>query len=98
MIGYSVRYRILEYLELEGTHKDNQVQLLALHRTTQKSNYMAECIVQMFLEYWQAQCGDYCLGEPVPMPEHPLSEEPFPKIQPEPPLLQLHAEVASCCF
>ena len=25
------------------------------------------------------------------MPDHPLSKEPFPDIQPEPPLLQLHA-------
>ena len=30
-------HRITEYPEMKGTHKDHQVQLLAPHRTTQKS-------------------------------------------------------------
>uniref|UniRef100_U3J0N7 Rho GTPase activating protein 8 n=1 Tax=Anas platyrhynchos platyrhynchos TaxID=8840 RepID=U3J0N7_ANAPP len=42
----------------------------------------------MLLELHQAQCCDYCPGEPVPVP---LSEEPFPNIQPDHPLSQLHA-------
>ncbi|KAJ7402023.1 hypothetical protein BTVI_90208 [Pitangus sulphuratus] len=31
-------HRITEHSELEGTHKDHRVQLLALHRTIPKSN------------------------------------------------------------
>jgi len=27
---------------------------------------------------------DHCLGEPVPVIDHPLSEEPFSTTQPEP--------------
>ena len=44
--------RIVEYFELEGTHKDHQVQLLALHRTTQKSNPMSESTVQILWQVW----------------------------------------------
>jgi len=47
------------------------------------------------------QNGDHdcCLGEPVPVPSHSLSEPPFPNPQPEPPLIQLHAVPSGpiCC-
>lgn len=33
----------------------------------------------------------YFPGEPVPVPDHRLGEEPFPDVQPEPPLSQLQA-------
>ena len=33
-------HRIIEYAELEGTFKDHQIQLLALHRTIPKSHTM----------------------------------------------------------
>ena len=56
---------------------------------------MPESIVQMLesklLELWQTRCCGHCPGEPVPVLNHPLGEEPFPNIQPEPPLMQLHA-------
>lgn len=42
---------VVEYPELEGTHKDLWVQLLALHRTTSDSSPMSENIVQTFLEF-----------------------------------------------
>lgn len=44
-------HRIIDYPKLEGTHKDHRVQLLAPHRTTQKSNSMCESAVQILLEY-----------------------------------------------
>ncbi|RLV83760.1 hypothetical protein DV515_00016337 [Chloebia gouldiae] len=40
-------YRITEYAHLEGTHKDHQVQLLALHRTIPKSHTpLGSCLLQ----------------------------------------------------
>ena len=38
--------RIIEYPELEATHKDHRIQLLVPHRTTQKSDHLSDCIVQ----------------------------------------------------
>jgi len=38
----SQNHKIMEYPELEGTHKDPQVQLLASHRTSQNSNPTSE--------------------------------------------------------
>ncbi|GAB0202878.1 cAMP-dependent protein kinase inhibitor alpha [Grus japonensis] len=52
---------------------------------------MTESVIQMLLELSQAQCCDHFPREPVPVPDHPLSEEPFPDIQPKPPRLQLHS-------
>ena len=37
---YLPHHRIIEYPKLEGTHRDNQIQLLAPHRTTQKNQTM----------------------------------------------------------
>ena len=42
----------------------------------------------MLLELWQAWCFDHF---PVPVTDHPLSEEPFPIVQPELPLIQFHS-------
>lgn len=47
---------------------------------------MPKSIVQTLLGIWQALCFDH-----FPVPNHPLVEEPFPDIQPEPPLIQLYA-------
>jgi len=59
----------MKYSELEGIHKDHQVQLLASHRTIQKSDCMWESAEQMLLEHWQAQCHKHFPGEPVPVPK-----------------------------
>ncbi|NXE42602.1 ZN131 protein, partial [Ptilorrhoa leucosticta] len=40
---------------------------------------------------YECQCCDYFPGEPVPVPNHPLGEEPFPDIQLKSPLTQLQA-------
>ena len=45
------------YSESEETHEDHQLQLLAPHRTTQKSNPVSESVVQMLLELWLLEVG-----------------------------------------
>ena len=47
-------HRITEYPELEGSHKDHQVQHLAPCKTILNSNAMSESVVQMLLEFWQS--------------------------------------------
>lgn len=50
---------IIEYLELEVTHKDCRVQTLPAHRDTLKLNYTSKSIVQVLLEYqhaWGRRC------------------------------------------
>jgi len=42
-----------EYYQLKGTHRDHWIQTPVPHRTTQKSNHISECIVQMLLEFQQ---------------------------------------------
>lgn len=39
-------YRLTDYAESEGTHKDHGVQLLALHRMPQESHHVPENNVQ----------------------------------------------------
>ena len=82
-------YRIIEYSKLEGTHKDHQVQLLALHSTSQSQTICLQVSSTCFLNsaLW---CHEHLLGEPAPVPNH-SGEEPFHDIQPEPPVSQLHA-------
>lgn len=46
-------HRIIEHPELEGIHKDQQIQLPAPDGTTQKSDCMTEGIVQTLLELQQ---------------------------------------------
>ncbi|KAK4818862.1 hypothetical protein QYF61_020081 [Mycteria americana] len=60
-----------------------------------KLNHTTKSIVQMLLELWQAWCRDHFPGEPVPVTDHPPSEEPFPNVQSELPLMQLHS-ISSC--
>jgi len=56
-------HRIIEYSELEGTHKDHQVQLPApLSRPTSNPNPMSESIVQMLLELQQLEAMPIALG------------------------------------
>ena len=52
---------------------------------------MTKSVVQTLLELWQAWCRDHLPGEPVPVTNHPLSEEPFPNVQSEFPLTQLRS-------
>lgn len=41
---YIITYRVTEYSKLKETPKDHQVQLLVLHRTTQKiTQYVLKC-------------------------------------------------------
>ena len=56
--------RVIEYPELEGTHKDHRVQLLALHRTTQKPDCMSESTVETLLELWHLGAMPTALGSP----------------------------------
>lgn len=45
----------------------------------------------MLLEHWHAWSLEHFLGEPVLVPNCPLSEEIFPDPQPDPSLTQQHA-------
>lgn len=47
-----LNHKILEYPELEGTHQDHQIQLLALHKTIPKNHTLClpERVVQMLLQ------------------------------------------------
>lgn len=55
-------YRIIEYLKLESTHKDHEVQLHASHRTNPKSDHTTESIVQMLFEFKQLSAMTTALG------------------------------------
>lgn len=55
--------QITEKAELEVTHKDHGVQLLALHGTSPRSQPVPESIVQILLELRQAWCSDHFSGE-----------------------------------
>ena len=44
------KHRIVEYPQLEGTHKDHCVQLQAPHSSTQNPNPTSESAVQTLLE------------------------------------------------
>lgn len=54
------------------------IQPLALHRTPQEGHPEPESIVQMLTEFCQGWCCDP--GDPLPLLNHPLGEEPFSKI------------------
>ena len=82
-------HRIIEYPELEGTLKDHQVQLLTPHRSIQVQGDETKCTVQSLLKFSQARCSDHFPGEPVPVCNHPLCEEPPPDVKPKFPLPQL---------
>lgn len=42
---------------------------------------MIKHIIQTLLEVWQVWCRDHSPGEPVPVTDHLLSEEPSPNVQ-----------------
>lgn len=46
---FNIGHYIIEYAELEGTHQDHGVQLMAKHSTLQESHHMPENVVQMCL-------------------------------------------------
>ena len=71
-----MNHGIIEYPELGGTHKDHQVQLLAPHRTTQKSDHMSESIVWMVFELRQLCAMTTALGSPFPA-HHPQVKNLF---------------------
>lgn len=73
-------------LSRKGPTRAIKVQLLA-----QEFPHVPESIVQMLLELCQAWCCDHCSGQPVPVSDHPLDEEPFPDMQPKHPLMQFQA-------
>lgn len=66
--GKTLIHRIVEYLELEGSHKNHRVQLLAPHRDTQKSDHISEALSKCQLG---SRSFDHCSGKPVPMPNLP---------------------------
>jgi len=83
-------YRMIEYPELEGTPKDHRLLLPQDFWDCLKIRpYVWECYPDI-LELQQAWCHDRFPGVADPVPDHPLSEEPFSEIQPEPPQSQLH--------
>ena len=49
-LGRSWDHRVIEYPELEGTHRDRGVQLVVSLRTSQHSNRVSESVVQVLLE------------------------------------------------
>lgn len=59
--------------------------------TPQKSHHIPENVFQMLLELCQAWHCDHFPEEPVPVPRHPLGENPFCDIQSKPPLTQVHS-------
>jgi len=70
-------HRIVEYPELEESHKHHWVQLLAPHRTTHNSN----CLQALCKCFWNSSSlglWPHCPGEPVPSFSHPLGKNLFP--------------------
>jgi len=75
-------HRVIEDSELEETHKDHQVHLLASQKTAQNSNCISESVVQTLLEfcierffrpslYWRPPSLAFVLYKTV---HHPLSQ------------------------
>jgi len=83
-------YRITEYSKLEGTHKDYRVQLLSTQEHPRMRPYVWEHCPDACLTL-ETLCNYHFPWEPATAPDSPLSKEPFPDIQLEPSLLQLHA-------
>lgn len=67
-------HTIIQYSELEETHKDHRGQLHAPHSTIQKSDPMSEIAVQTLLEFqhW-GPCPPPCGAAPLPNPQLPLA-------------------------
>ncbi|KAJ7417647.1 Calcium uptake protein 3, mitochondrial [Pitangus sulphuratus] len=67
-----------------------------LHRSAEKLQsdtvtdaILSNQIVVITVLYATSLCSDHFPGEPVPVPNHPLGEEPFSNIPPKPSLTQL---------
>lgn len=56
----------------KGPMRITEVQLLVLCRTAQELHHLPESIDQTLPELCQAWSCDHSLGEPVPVPNHPL--------------------------
>lgn len=56
---------------------------------------MTKSLVHVLLKIWQGWYSDYFPRETAPVTNHILSEEPFPKVPSEVPLMQLHL-ICSC--
>lgn len=82
--------RTTEYLRLEGTHQHHCCLQIYI-----KLNHLIKSLIQMLLEHCQAWCWDQFPGKSLPGTNHLLSEEPFPNVQAELPLMQLHS-ISSC--
>lgn len=54
-------------------------------------NHIPQYNIYMVLQYLQGQWFHHLSGQPVPLPDHTLWEELFPKTQPESLLVQLEA-------
>lgn len=61
-----------------------------------KTNRMSESVFQKLLELHQAHCCGHCPGEPIPVPDHCLGEEPFPNSRPDPSLTAPCSSPRSC--
>ncbi|KAJ7418809.1 hypothetical protein BTVI_27374 [Pitangus sulphuratus] len=90
MDSKSRNYRIIEYPELQGTHKDHLSPTPdPAQDPHEESHHMPQSIVQKLIELCQAWCYNHFPGEPVLVLNHPLDEESYPNIQPKPPLTVL---------
>ena len=81
----------LEYLKFKGTHKVHQVPTPCSSQDYLKLNHMTKSIIQVLLELltglvlWPLPWGACSSDQP------PSSEEPFPNVQSELALMQLHS-------
>ncbi|KAJ7425654.1 hypothetical protein WISP_22672 [Willisornis vidua] len=77
-------HKIIEYSVLEGPTRIIKPFSWPYTGEFRESHHVSEHIVQMLLELRQACCCDHFPEDPVPLFSHPLGEEPFPTIQPNP--------------
>lgn len=69
---------ITEYAAMEGTHKHCRVHLQALHTAAPRVPPCALEHFQTLLELCQVWYRDHFPGDPAPVPNEPLGEEPIP--------------------
>ena len=87
--NHDLKSQIIEHPELEGTHKDHQVQSQVPHSTTQNPNSVSETILSKC--FLNSGSSGPCLLPPG------SNAEPFPNTQSDnPPLTQLHAILSAC--
>lgn len=88
ILVHGAGHSIIEYPKLEDSHKrptsfSSQKYL--------KLNCLTKSIMQTLLEPCQAWCCHHFPGWPVPVTDHPVSEEHFLNVQPELSLMELHS-------